>query len=248
MIYKIMNKLTLIPLISALSCSSLIHAGGMGDQSDLSGVAGFISLEGGYSVTTVDNYDFTISGPGGGTISSIKKAQHYTGRLAAGLLNMMDEQWGMTSELGWAYFGRTTLNPPNIDFGDFTIQHTVTGFDALIGIAFIQPNYSLSFKAGGLIQNLTRKITATSSLATLALPGVSTFTSKENQTAVLPEIKLGGSYNFDNNWAITAAYLMALGSSSRTSSSIDQFGNVNYTSNNLNPTINSLLLGIQYTC
>lgn len=240
------NKFTLIPLISALTCTSLAYGGAMGD-SGMSSFAGFMALEGGYTITTIDNYDFTVSGVGL-NFASIKKAQHYTGRLAAGIQNMMDDQTAITSELGWGYYGRTTLNPPNVDFGEFTLQHTVTGFDALIGLAYIQPNFSLSLKGGALIQNLTRKTTATANFAGIGLLGTDTFISKTNQTAALPEIKLGAAYNFDSNWALTASYMFALGARNRTTGSINADDSVTFTSNNLNPTLNSLLLGVQFTC
>jgi hypothetical protein len=161
---------------------------------------------------------------------------------------MMDDQWGVTSELGWGYYGRTNLTPPSLDFGDLSIEHTITGFDALIGLAYIQPNFSVSFKAGAMIQNFSARTTATADLALVEL-GVTSFVSKVNQTAAMPEIKLGGSYNFDSNWSITAAYLVAIGSASRATGSINPAtGAVSLTTNNLNPTMNALLLGVQFTC
>lgn len=241
------NKFSIMPLVSALICSPLANAGAMG-ESGMSSFSGFIALEGGYTITTIDNYNFAVSGLDGFEFSSIRKTQHYTGRLAAGMLNMMDEEFAMTSELGWGYYGRSTLNPPNLDFGEFTLQHTVTGFDALLGIAYVQPNFNLSLKGGAMIQNLTRKTTATANFAGVGALGVDTFVSKTNQTAALPEIKLGAAYSFDNNWSLTAAYMFVLGSRNRTSGTINPDGSVTFTSNNLNPTLNSLLLGIQYTC
>ena len=240
-----MKKLTLISLISALSCSSLVHAGGMGGQT---GTPVFISLEGGYTVHTIDNYDFAVTDLNL-ALSSVKKNQHYTGRLGAGMINMLDEQVGMTGEIGWGYYGRTTLNPDLIGFGDFTIQHTLTGFDALIGIAYIQPSFSLSVKAGAMIQNMTTKTTSTGVFALFSSSVFDSVIVKTNQTAVLPEVKLGASYNFDNNWGVTAAYMLAYGSSSRTNGNFNTAtGIATLNVNNLNPTTNTLLLGIQYTC
>jgi len=237
-----MKKLTLISLISALTCSSLVHAGGMGEQSGLCCTA-FVALEGGYSTASFDNYNFDLVGAPG-SISSIKKNQNYAGRLGAGGLAMMDEQFGVTAELGWGYYGKVTLDPNNLDFGELTIQRTLTGFDALLGVAFVQPSYSLFFKAGALMQNMTTTTTATDNFAIVA----DTISIKTNQTAALPEIKLGGSYNFDNNWGITAAYMLAYGSSSRTHGTFNvNTGETTLYINNVNPTTNTFLLGIQYT-
>lgn len=244
MIYKTMKKITLLSLISVLSCSAHVHAGGMGDQPYSN--AGFIAFEGGYTMNTIDNYNFNIVGFNQ-ALSSIKSTQHYTGILSAGMLFMMDDQFAVTSELGWGYYGRTTLTPDFVGFGDLTIQHTLTGFDALIGLAYIQPNYSLFLKGGALIQNMQIKTTV--DFADPTFPLVTGFIEKVNHTAALPEIKLGASYNFDSNWALTGAYIFALGSTPKTTGTLDATTLASsLTSNNLNPTINALVLGIQYTC
>lgn len=237
-----MNKITLISLVSALSCGSLAYAGGMGG--DLTN-SGFIAVEGGYSTNSIKNYDFGFIGAGGVTeIASTKSNQNYAGRLAAGMLFMMDEQFGVTSELGWGYYGRTTLKPANTLIANVNSKYTITGFDALIGIAFIQPSYSLSFKAGALIQNIQSETEAVFS-------DVDTFSFqvKRIQTAALPEIKLGASYNIDNNWSITGAYVFVAGSSPRMDGVVNANTlNATFFSNTQNTTLNLGLLGIQYTC
>lgn len=244
MIYNIMKKIALISLISALSCSTLVHAGGMGDQ--LNTISGFASLEGGYTFNTIDNYNFTLIGLNS-ALTSTKSSQHYAGRLAAGVMFMMDDQFAMTSELGWGYYGRTTLKPAYIGFGDLSIENSINGFDALLGIAFVQPSYSLSLKAGALIQNVRTETTVNTT--GLGFPLVDTYTLKSNQTGALPEIKLGGSYNFDNNWSITGAYIFALGTTQETNGTLDvNTFRSTLNSNTRNPTLNTILLGVQYTC
>jgi len=239
-----MNKIALISLISILSCSPALHAGGMGDQ--LNTISGFAALEGGYSFNSIDNYNYTLIGVNN-ALTSTKSSEHYAVRLAGGMMFMMDEQFAMTSELGWGYYGRTTLDPAFTGFGNLTIESSINGFDALLGIAFVQPSYSLSLKAGALIQNVRTETTV--STTALAFPLVDTFTLKSNQTGVLPEIKLGASYNFDNNWSITGAYMYALGTTQQTNGSLDvNTLRATLNSNTRNPTLNTVLLGIQYTC
>lgn len=241
-----MNKITLISLISALSCSPLIHAGAMGGELSNSG---FISFEGGYTLNNIDNYDFAIIGANV-LLTSVKSNQHYTGRLAAGMINMMDDQFGLTGELGWGYYGRTTLNPSltSSNTGDtLTIKHTLSGFDALVGIAYIQQNFSMSLKAGGLIQNMQTQTSAV--FGDLTLFDNFALNTKTIHTAVLPEVKLGAAYNFDSNWAVTGAYIFALGSSPKTTGVFDiNTFNAFLDVNTQNPTLNTFLLGIQYTC
>ncbi len=239
-----MNKITLISLISALSCGSLAHAGSMGGEITNSG---FLAIEGGYAVNSIKNYDFAIIGDNT-AITSIKSNQNYVGRIGAGMLFMMDEQFGITSELGWGYYGKTTLKPATGIFDDITIKYTISGFDALIGIAYIQPSFSLSLKAGALIQNMQKQTNAIVN-DMLLFPDVFSFNSKSVQTAALPEIKLGASYNIDSNWSITGAYVFAAGSTPRLSGTFNvNTLNATLISNTQNTTLNVGLLGIQYTC
>lgn len=245
-----MKKTTLLSLLSALSFSSIIHAGGMGDSNFC--CSAFMSLEGGYTWNTIDGYSFALLGTNT-FITSTETQDQYSARLAAGMINMMDDQFGVTGELGWGYYGKTTLNPNLannavlIPGNSLTISHTLSGFDALLGIAYMQPSYSLSLKAGALIQNMQTHTTAVFAPA-FALPFVNSYSIKENKTAVLPEVKLGAAYNFNENWAVTGAYIFALGSDTKTSGAFNintLTGNINI--NNQNPTINSLMLGVQYT-
>lgn len=243
-----MKKLTLLSLISALSCSPFVYAGGMGDSNMC--CSAFMSLEGGYTWNTLDGYDFTISGTNL-SLSSIETRDQYTARLAAGMIAMVDDDFGVTGELGWGYYGKTKFAPEATGFltqvpAALSLSHTISGFDALLGVAFVQPSYSLSFKAGAMIQNMQNK--STSEFFPFGLTSLESMTVKNNTTAVLPEIKLGASYNFNQNWALTGAYLFALGGRNRTTGDF----NVNTFSSNLNvnsqnPTLNSLLLGFQYT-
>ncbi|MCL5271755.1 MAG: hypothetical protein M1486_00185 [Gammaproteobacteria bacterium] len=243
-----MKKSSLLSLLSALSFSSIIHAGGMGDSNFC--CSAFMSLEGGYTLNAIDGYNFALIGTNT-FITSTETDDHYSARIAAGMLNMMDDQFGVTGELGWGYYGKTTLNPSIGNVaplpGTLTISHTLSGFDALLGVAYIQPCYSLSFKAGALIQNMQTHTTAVFAPA-FALPFYDNYSIKENKTAVLPEVKLGAAYNFNENWSLTGAYIFAWGSDTKTSGAFNlntQTGSLDI--NNQNPTLNSLMLGVQYT-
>lgn len=239
-----MNKITLISLISALSCGSLAHAGGMGGEITNSG---FLAIEGGYAVNSIKNYEFAFVGANT-AITSVKSNQNYVGRIGAGMLFMMDEQVGITSELGWGYYGKTTLKPASGINASVTTKYTISGFDALIGIAYIQPSFSLSLKAGALIENMQIQTNAVFSDPFEVSP-VFNVNTKKDQTGALPAIKIGASYNFDSNWSITGAYMYAAGSSPRDTGTfnVNTF-NASLYSNTQNTTLNVGLLGIQYTC
>ncbi|KTD37426.1 OmpA-like transmembrane domain-containing protein [Legionella moravica] len=244
-----MKKSTLLSLLSALSLSSTIHAGGMGDSNSCCST--FFALEGGYTWNTIDGYDFALIGANTVITSAITNDQ-YTGRLAVGMVSMFEDQFGATGELGWGYYGKTTINPAVNGVttqlpASFTMSHTISGFDVLLGVAYMQPYYSLSVKAGAMIQNMQTHTTSLYSPA-FASPLINSYSEKNNQTAVLPEIKLGAAYNFNENWALTGSYLFALGASPKTTGTFNlnnSTGNINMDTQN--PTLNALLIGVQYT-
>ena len=240
-----MKKIALISLVSALSCTSFVYAGEMGGASNC--CSPFVSLEGGYTLNKINGYEYTTT-PVTTTIESVKKSNHYTARLAAGMINMIDEDFGVTGELGWGYYGRTTLTPPvglaiTIPAA-LSDRYTLTGFDVLVGGAFVQPNYSLSLKVGAMIQNMQQNDSAYSS----GIVSISSISTKTNETAVLPELKLGAAYNIDSNWGITGSYLFAYGATTATTinynTALAQYA---LTVDTQNPMTNTLLLGIQYT-
>ncbi|RUR08651.1 hypothetical protein [Legionella sp. km772] len=248
-----MKKIAFVSLMSTLSLTTAVNAGAMGD----SGCApsAFASVEGGYTYNKINGFEF-VTGTGTSattrSISAEKQQNQYTARLAAGLINMIDDSFGVTGELGWGYYGRTTFNLPVLSLGapfNATSKFTLSGFDALIGAAWVQTYYSLSFKVGGLIQNM--QISNTASLADVVAPafGVYTLNEKHNSTAVLPAIKLGAAYNIDSNWAITGSWLFAFGASTGTTFTYTPAAvtNVALDINTQNPMTNSFMLGIQYS-
>lgn len=243
-----MKKITFISLISTLTFSSYVTAGDMGCGGSSACGTAFVALEGGYTTNTINGYNLSITGLNT-VITSTKKIQGETVRLSAGMIAAMDEQFAVTGEVGWGYYGRTSMTPTVggiIVPGTFAISHTLTGFDALVGAVYTQPSYNLFFKAGALIQNMQTSTNA--NFTAFVFPDVNTLKEEYNNTAVLPEIKLGGAYNFNENWALTAAYMFALGASPKTTGDFNvNTGTSSLSINTQNPTINSLLLGVQYT-
>lgn len=242
-----MKKFILFPLISALS-SSFVHAGGMGDANSCCST--FASLEGGYTKNSIDGYNLTIVGSNN-TLTSTEDEQGYTVRLAVGVLSMIDDLYGFTGEVGWGYYGKTTINPSVAGAlgqipAALNIEHTLSGFDALLGISYIQNYFTLSAKAGALIQNM--QTSSTAYFTPQVFPVVDSFSLKTNRTAVLPTIKLGAAYNFDSNWSLTVSYLGAFGASP----GITGVFNPNTLRSTLsiddqNSMMNAILFGVQYT-
>jgi hypothetical protein len=249
MSYRIMKKIALVSLMSSLSFSSFIYAGAMGDAS--CAPSAFGSVEGGYTYNKIDGVDFTF---GTTTLSTTKNQDQLSVRLAAGVINMFDDDFGVTGELGWGYYGRTTFDLPAVSIAapvNATSQYTLSGFDVLIGTAYVQTYYTLSFKVGGLIQNMQQKNTFTfnDTAGLLGGPALYTFTGKHNSAAVLPALKLGGGYNIDQNWSITGSWLFAFGATTGTTFNITPAAitNLSVDVNTQNPMQNSFMIGIQYS-
>lgn len=239
-----MKKIVLASLMSTLSLSTALNAGGMGDSN--CSPSAFGSIEGGYTYNRIGGFEFAT---GTTSLSSKKQQNQYTARFAAGAISMIDDSFALTGELGWGYYGRTTFNLPALAVAlpvDISSKYTLTGFDALIGAAWIQPYYSLSFKVGGLIQNMQINNTASFIDPALAILVANT---KSNSTAVLPAVKLGAAYNVDTNWAITASWLLAFGASTGTTVTYipATVPNFSLEVNTQNPMTNSFMLGIQYS-
>ena len=91
----------------------------------------------------------------------------------------------------------------------------------------------------------------------MAVPDLHAFINPRRQQAaaiashfaVLPALKLGGAYNIDANWGITASYLFAFGASTGTTATYTPAAATNFSLdiNTQNPTINAFMIGVQYS-
>lgn len=244
-----MKRLSLISIASTLAFTTLLHAGSMGEPDAC--CTGFMSLEGGYVWSTTGDYNLAVLGVTD-AYSSTQTHDQYAARLAAGILSMMDDQFGITGEVGWGYYGKSTQYPrfygPAITApATLRTSQQLSGFDTLFGVSFIQQYYSLYFKAGAMFQNM---VTDTQAVIApfVGFPLIDTLTIKRNNAAVLPEIKVGAAWNFNENWALTGAYMLAIGGSPKTTAVFNPTTlTANLNINTENPTINAALIGIQYT-
>ncbi len=216
------KKITLFSLLSALACSSAIDAHAMCNHCS----SVFFSLEGAYSRLAIDNYEFDILGTAD-TLVSNKQNSSGGGRLAAGVMRWLCDEWGVSAEIGWGFYGRTKLNPVSTGVfatipATFSVTNTLSGFDVLVGSSFLQPCYSVFLKAGALVES--NNVTFEGEFSPVVTPSVFTtniFRFKDTRTGVLPEVKIGGSYIFNDNWSLTVAYTRAFGSTVRTIATFD---------------------------
>ena len=249
-----MKKIFKLTTIALMSCSAYVYAGEMGVVGDaVSPLTSFFVFEGGYTWNKIQGFDFTTLAPDG-RIRSSEKKQGATGRIGAGMMHSFNDNFAVSTEIGYGYYGRTTLNPVLTGFvanvnlpASLVIKQNISGFDALAGVAYLDPEYcySVFLKAGALVQNVNTNTTAHFfPLGIAALNG--SLNQKMNHTGVLPEVKIGGGYYFDNNWALIASYVHAFGASPKTTGTIN-FANLNssITINRENPSLNTVLVGVQ---
>jgi len=176
-----------------MSYSASVSAGTIGSIKQASSLKSFLAAEVGYTWNQVKGYNFIITGSDSQVVSQ-EKTTGGTGRLSAGIIRQIDKL-GLSGEVGYGYYGRLTSTPSLIVLGHpltlpkLNKKSTLTGLDVLAGIAYINHDYSYSlyFKAGGLIENMSTDFNAN-----LANLGIS---QSSNVTAALPEIKVGGTYD-----------------------------------------------------
>lgn len=214
----------------------------------------FLQLEGGYSWNTFKGVDINIVDQG--DIRSSNDKNGWSGRVAIGLGKKVCDPFYITSEIGWGYYGNSTLpikasgplaassDAPN--FNGIHLKSMQNGFDILAGILYNQPCYDLFLKAGALIQN--SQLNANVDISTLTSGNANGDVSLSlNQTEVLPEIKIGAAYHVTRNFAITADWMHAFGSDTKAKANIDPNNPIGTINVNLkNPSLDTAMLGVQY--
>ncbi len=70
----------------------------------------FFSVQGGMTRNGIDGFAFTILGTDSAVVS-VENNQQWSGRLAAGLMSRVYDNFAVSGEVGWGYYGRTKSNP-----------------------------------------------------------------------------------------------------------------------------------------
>lgn len=243
-----MKKITILSLLAALAQSSYTYAGAMGVIDSTPCLISFLALEGGYTWNQIENYEFSLTGING-RLYSHKSDKGFSGRLAGGIIRPLNEQFALSSEIGFGYYGRTSLDqagtiPSSLPVR-LNIGNTLSGFDALVGVGYTASSYSLFFKTGALIQNMSTRTRANFTPFNVALANS---VESINYTSVLPELKMEGAYNLSSDWALTASYFHAFGSNPKTTGNFNvNTLNASFNTNVRNPSLDTVMLGIQYS-
>ena len=254
------NKILLSSVLLA-SATSMTYAGDMGPVESYP-FKPFILGEAAYSWPQTGGINVATSF---GSVISDTTVQGWGGRLATGLMRQISERFALSFEGGLMYNDHIAMSPlvksqgvtVRLPFDAIRGNFDQYGLDLLAGINFVRPKYDLFFKAGALFENMRTSIDVDTNALMTANIRRDHFVRSAYQSInanvgqVMPEIKLGGAYHFSESWSLTAAWMHAFGGTLEFTSDELNFSSGNFTIGNTNfslnnPTIDSVLFGIQY--
>jgi hypothetical protein len=247
-----MMKLRSSMVLAAALIASSAYAGGqtVEPMAPMHHHALFVSAEGGYSWNYVGstNVTYTNSRTGASFSGSPTKSNSGgTGRLAFGAIHYSPSNPNLsyTGEIGWGYYGKTNFTTPmNI----LSSTNYMYGADLLVGVDYqFVPAFDAFFKLGGLLENvrMVRNVNLTA-LGNSVIDNETTTVS-----SVIPELKIGGTYDFTNCWGLSLAYMHAFGNSPSMSVNNTFTPGSGVTASNVSSTgapisLDSLTLGLIY--
>ena len=257
------NKIFASLLLSACG-SSALYAGEMGavDGGVNPAYVPFVSGEASYTWPKIGQ--FSGNEKGLRNITSVADTKGWGGRVAVGLLHAMTERFSYSGEMGWGYYGNTTITPRfhatsgllvSAPRRALSLGIDEYGFDLLAGILYTQPKYDLFFKAGALLMNTNARVSVdfhdilqNSSRANNFVEGAQ-IKREAYMPAVLPEIKLGGAYHLNQHWSANVAWMHAFGGDLSMSASMLSFSPINIgnvTWDMHQPSLNTVMFGLEY--
>ncbi len=245
-----------------LTCAAAAACAGDMGPVESYGFKPFVLGEAAYSWPQVTGFSVNSSL---GYISSTEKVQGWGGRLATGISRQLSEKFALSFEGGLMYNDHIA-SIPRISMSGVTIElpkdvlggsFDQYGFDLLGGINYVRPKYDLFFKAGALFENLRASIGVNANAMLQNNYRQDHFVRTQTQilnaniAQVMPEIKLGGAYHFNEDWSMTASWMHAFGGTLGFSANeLDlQTGSFSIGGLDLdlnNPTINAVMFGLQY--
>ncbi len=242
------NRLLPVALITTLMGGSTVYAGSMGPIETQPLFVPFLAGEASYTVPKV-------SVPSINSLPASKSKQGWGGRLGGGFTYQTSEKYRFISEIGGGYYGSQTrkINGNSFDF-------SLDGYDVLVGglykldllqNSYLTGNFDLLVQAGFMIENIRRNLAGNSD--NLQIGDFVRYQGrvKTDRTQAFPEIKVGGIYNFNQNWGFSVAYLHVFGSNTHldTDATFDRVrGLTSQGGSNLqNPTLNAVMFGLRYS-
>jgi hypothetical protein len=196
------------------------------------------------------NKSVTIFGNSPSTSSQI-----WGGRGAVGVVHAGHNHWGYSSEVGWGYYGNTSSSSAGSTTGgslSITNNSDFYGFDILVGLTYDVEAFRLYLKGGAMAENRYVNGYAQFQNSIGGSNYLSTNRLKTTATNVLPEIKVGGIYNFNEHLGLSLAYMHVFGNDNFSASVTGAFSNpqalagISSVVSAQNPSLDSVMFGLVY--
>jgi hypothetical protein len=197
-----MNKKIITLALTALAFQSSF-AGTVGPASTtLRTITPFVSAEAAATWNQINSVEINH-------FATSQQTDLWGGRVAGGLMTSLSDVIRFTFEAGIGYYGKNTRT---LASKDFFATSKIDGLDVLIGGMYRYNQLDLFVKGGGMVQSQRINVQAdlTKAISGGLINGsVNTILTR---TQFMPEIKVGGIYNFNEHWGATLAYMHVFGS------------------------------------
>lgn len=235
------NKTSTALFVLTLSGYTMSFAGSMGPVKTTPQIIPFAGLEASY---TWHQYDgIGISGS-----SSSQTSDPWGGRFYAGFLYSLNESIYLSSEFGGGYYGSESVT--NSSKG-ISARYTADGYDLLVGAGYRFNAFEIFGKVGAMMENWRLK--SSKNLALVSPGGLlnGQYDYRGITAETLPEIKVGGIYNWNDRLGVSLAYMHVFGAKMQASMNISSSTtppSINFSGENnmQNPTLDSVMLGLRY--
>lgn len=187
-------------LFSMLFLTFGANAGQMGPAHTESLTIPFVSIEGSYTWPTFKTQ--LING-----VSVDNSIQGWGGRAAGGLVHTFSNNWGVSGEIGWGDYARVSQNLVPAS----AVSMTIYGFDILAGALYQYNRFDFFAKAGAMLEDVRTTSSQNTALTNLTETVLGDKIVSSSSTNVIPELKVGGEYNFTDQLALSLAYMYAFG-------------------------------------
>lgn len=235
-----MDKIKKTFISACLLTSITAHSGTMGAEYEARPlIAPFASLEGSYTwngikASTINDTKATLTMNGWG------------GRAAVGLKHNYTHHVSLSGEIGWGYYGSSKENFASLRSNE---KATITGIDFLVGPLYHYRKVDIFAKAGVMLESV--RSNALLNLGMIHQGGSISGVDRRVETfsGALPELKSGGTYNFNDNLGISLAYMFVSGYNPKANKTFSSNGGQIIDSGVVSTgatTLSSIMLGLTY--
>lgn len=233
-------KKSLLVAVSVLSCSFSM-AGSMGPVATNWQFSPYVIGEGAY--TWAQNTGIDVN-----TANGANSSNGWGGRFGGGISRPVAENFKMSFEAGLGYYGSVEKQG---SINEFLAQEQFYGFDFLMGGSYLYRQFEIFLKGGVMVENQYYKQTINLNKTTQGTLMTGVIREHALRTGLLPEIKVGGIYNLNDNFGLSLSYMRTFSNVNNSANNYVTVANpgsveLNWNLFDIPPSLNTILFGIQY--